>query len=352
MTIAAPTWSINGRRLAVSLLYDGSEQQPGSALAIYDTVGRDIPSVIWAGPPGPAVQIAPGLPHYVNWSPDGEHLALLAVASTGMTLFVLDRRGHRPPVPITRGAPIFFAWSPSGDALLVHRAADLMLVRLAALDRPSILSRGGVACQLPAWASSGEIFAFGRRYRGGQSLSIMAGDGSERSVAAIHGDGCAVAWRPGRDDLAYSTHDPANPSANDGLWLVRARGGDPVRLISGQVGAFFWSPEGSRIAFLSPAPIPGQSCWCVLEIRTGTIRHYAPFFESPDLALRLTFFEQYGISHRIWSPDGSALLVLGRVPANGTPPDVAGNSIYVQAMQREAHPVFAAAGSFASWRLV
>ena len=350
LALSTPTWSPNGRRVAISLIYHGSAEQPGSALAVLDTEGRDAPFVIWTGLLGEAAMIAPGLPHYVNWSPDGEHLALLAVTATGMTVSVLDRRGNRPATAIISGAPIFFAWSAHGDALLIHHGAELMLVRLNALNRPTTLLPSGVGCQLPAWAPSGERFAFARLHRGSQSLSIMAGDGSERAVTALPRGNCALTWRPGREDIVFSIRDAGNSATEDGLWLVRIGAGEPVRLMGGEVGAFFCSPDGASIAFLSPTPIPGQSCWCVLEIRTRTIYRFAPFYESPELAMMLMFFEQYGVSHRLWSSDGAALVLNGRVPANGTPPDVAGNSIYVQSMRRAAHPVFIAAGALPSWR--
>ena len=88
----------------------------------------------------------------------------------------------------------------------------------------------------------------------------------------------------------------------------------------------------------------------MLDIRTHANRYYAPFYEAPELALQLAFFEQYAVSHRAWSADSAALALNGRVPANGTPPSVAGNSIYIQPVEREAHPQFVASGTFPSWR--
>jgi hypothetical protein len=32
----------------------------------------------------------------------------------------------------------------------------------------------------------------------------------------------------------------------------------------------------------------------------------------------LAFFDQYGLSHRPWSPDGSAFLLCGRIAGDGT----------------------------------
>ncbi len=349
LCFTAPTWSPNGRRIAVSILYAPSSAQPASALAILDLGGRDVPLLVWEAPLGMEATIAPGLPHYVNWSPDGEHLALIAVTNAGMTLFILDRRGSRTPMPLLSDAPVFFAWSARGDALLVHHGAELKLIPVDDLAHPRTLLRAGLGCQLPAWAPSGERFAFARVHRGSQSLALMAGDGSERAVADLPRGLCALAWRPTRDDVAFSIRG-SGPAGADGLWLLRIGSGEPVRLFAGEVGAFFWSPDGSAIAFLAPAAIPGQSSWCVLEIRSNTIRRYAPFYKAPELALQLSFFEQYAVSHRLWSADSTALAVNGRVPANGTPPDVAGNSVYVQPVESGAPPIFVAPGAFASWR--
>jgi Tol biopolymer transport system component len=350
--MSAPTWSLNGRRLAVSLIYRASPEQPGSALAVLDTDGRDAPLMVWAAPPGEAALIAPGFPHYVNWSPDGEHLALLAATPAGMTLHVLDRRAEKPPLPVARGAPTFFSWSPRGDVLLVHHGPELSVIHMDAPGHSKTLLNSGIGCLLPAWSPSRERFAFARLHRGSQSLSVMTTDGSERAVATLPRASCALAWRPGHEDIAFSVHGSAGTGRGDGLWLVRIGSGEPVRLLSDEIGAFIWSPDGSSIAFLTPAPIPGQSHWCVLDIETGTVNCLAPFYGAPELTLMLTFFEQYSVSHRIWSANGGALALNGRVPANGTPPDVAGYSVYIQPLRREAHPIFVAAGTFASWRPV
>jgi Tol biopolymer transport system component len=350
LALAAPTWSADGGRLAVSARYAVSPQHSSSALAVVDCDGREPPLVVWRSPLAAEANIAPGLPHYVNWSPDGTYLALLAVTPSGMALLVLDPRAERAAVPVLSGAPIFFAWSARSDMLLVHHGPQLTLLRTDDLASPRTLLHGGLGCQLPVWSPSGERFAFSRLHQGSQSLALMAADGSERSVAALPRGYCALAWRPSHDDVAFSIRGAEDGRRSDGLWLLRAAGGEPARLLAGDIGPFFWSPDGSSLAFLAPSPIPGQSCWRVLELRTGSIQCFAPFYEAPELTLQLGFFEQYSVSHRVWSAGGEALSVNGRIPANGTPPDIAGQSVYVQPVQQDVHPIFVAPGTFASWR--
>jgi TolB protein len=122
-----------------------------------------------------------------------------------------------------------------------------------------------------------------------------------------------------------------------------------------RVRAFFWSPDGSKIAFLvdSVGPRinaslsnlrrgrgrvlnqfqPGREMelW-VVDIATGNSRLLTTFTPTPIFLLQfLPFFDQYALSHRLWSPDSTALVIptlqdetphLMVVPVNGGSPDV------------------------------
>ena len=348
VAITAPTWSPDGSLMAASLIYRASAHQPRSALVVVD-VATGAVSLIFQGTPGLAAFIAPGLPHYVNWAPDCRHLALLAQTSAGMTLFVLDRLGLSPAAPVISGAPLFFAWSPSGDALLVHRAGDLILAPASLPESPSILMRGGLACQLPAWSGSGDVLAIARHESGGIALGTLQRDGTEKQVRHLAAVGATMRWRPGTEHLAYSLRALDEPGPGRGLWLTTVDGAQPEKLTDLPIDAYYWSADGSKLAILSTTPETGLCFWSVIEIQTGAGQRFTQFYRSAELALMLGFFEQYVTSHRPWSAAGDALLVTGRVPNNGTPPETNGSSIYIQPAESGSHPGFAAQGTFASW---
>lgn len=83
--------------------------------------------------------------------------------------------------------------------------------------------------------------------------------------------------------------------SNDGLWLVYPATGRTVRLHQGSDTGFVWSPDGSRIAFLSR--LRSEPCafgfLMLADLRAGTIR---PLLDHPGL-----------YSRPAWSPDGKYL---------------------------------------------
>ena len=123
------------------------------------------------------------------------------------------------------------------------------------------------------------------------------------------------------------------------LRLLDVATGD-IRLVSSRtVLAFFWSPDGRSLAFLtlsgdadddsvnasaprkqralgrpagSAAQQQGQGflSLAVVDVATGQGLHLLDF--DPTLAYVsqfLPYFDQYALSHRIWSPDSSAIVL-------------------------------------------
>jgi TolB protein len=116
-------------------------------------------------------------------------------------------------------------------------------------------------------------------------------------------------------------------------------------LTDNPVMAFFWSPDGSKLAFLALEAVNGRvgTRWYVWD--GAATRQYAAFYPSRVL-LRdyLPYFDQYAQSHRLWSPDGSAFVFAG-VLANGE------SGIWLQHVDEEgaAVPVSLGPGEFATW---
>ena len=113
---------------------------------------------------------------------------------------------------------------------------------------------------------------------------------------AISPDGARLAW-------AEAAPTPAGPSGHLRiLRLVQRGGGTPVRITVAKDGADHeedepvFSPEGTRLAFLSDAEKPGQPQLYVADVATGAIR-------------RLTQATGHLETPR-WSPDGKQLAVL------------------------------------------
>jgi TolB protein len=108
------------------------------------------------------------------------------------------------------------------------------------------------------------------------------------------------------------------------LKLLDANSGDVRTLVDGSVVAFWWSPDGKTIAAMrvqpsiasaTPSAAPSQEPdtevrLIFTDVASGKtlsqpiIRPAERFVTS-----LLTYFDQYALSHRLWAPDSSSILV-------------------------------------------
>ena len=110
--------------------------------------------------------------------------------------------------------------------------------------------------------------------------------------------------------------------------------------------AFFWSPDGTKIAYVSLNDSQENLQWRVIDLDSGADRELIDFIPSSDQLTWYAFFDQYVQSHRVWSPDSQSLLFAGVLAGEdrGTQ-----SRIYVLSLE-ERQPVLAiASGSLATW---
>ena len=110
--------------------------------------------------------------------------------------------------------------------------------------------------------------------------------------------------------------------------------------------AFFWSPDGKRLAYLNWVPLGNNDWaqWRVVDVTTGEDRGYKMFDPAPALRFTLNSFSQYAQSHRLWSPNGRYLTYADR--------DFNGNERVwlIDTWARTAiDPIFVDRGSLAFW---
>ena len=84
------------------------------------------------------------------------------------------------------------------------------------------------------------------------------------------------------------------------------------------VVAAFWSPDGSRIAYVSVSNKPGVLRWMMLDVEDGSSWPLVDFVPTLDQLTMFQFFDQYAYSHSLWSPDGRSLVFAGNLEDQAT----------------------------------
>jgi TolB protein len=326
-----PAWSPDGSRIAVI-----GQTVAETAVDVFTV------SVSGAGATDPAVvyRSADRVPFYLYWAPDSRRVTFLTTEPAGLALRIAPADASSPAVTIRQGAPLYWAWAPP-DRLLVHSGVEGVdgFFGEVGLDgaslEPSAVRAGDF--RAPAVTGNGLFRAFSSPGAGTpEQVIVETSDRMIRHAVGIYG-GAALDFGPAGDALAFIAPAAAGPDVSlpvGPLRLMDAASGAVRTLLPEPVVAFFWSPDGSTIAALEVAS-PGDNV-----ATTGTIVLAAT---APGLALRLVFvrvdrgairsqrgvrvsdafasqllpyFDQYALSHLVWSPDGGSIL-LPLVSADG-----------------------------------
>jgi TolB protein len=318
-SFAFPAWAPNGRRLAAI-----RTEAEASAIVVYDVAaaldGR-------AGPPATIFRSSTIRPFYLSWTPDGGDVSYLASSATGLALRLAPAASDAPTDGteaaslVRSGDPFYFDWI-SPDALVAHvgtgETAFLGEIDRAGSSSATSVERPG-AFRAPVVSADGTSLAYARLVDDGAEVTVVARDGSSEASMPVHAM-AAVAFDPtGVTLAALGADEPVDTQLALPLGPVRLLDPDSgaVRtLIEGAVVSFWWSPDGSTMAALRAQRVdggePGQNEVRLLfvDVESGEIRSEA-VVRPGQLYIDqfLTYFDQYALSHEVWSPDGSSFLM-------------------------------------------
>ena len=344
-----PTWSPDDTRVAFSS-FSQDPLGPGKALYSTDTAGSE-PTLLFENAPesGPAIGLR--IPHYSMWSPDGQHVAFLAMGESGLSLYVVRGSGQGEVQFIAAGAPLYLAWSRDSKSLLVHWSSGLFRVDMDATERQLNLEADSPNYRAPAWSPSSDSTAFLVSERGRETLYVARSDGSQRrALGLIEGFG-AFLWAPQGNRLAVGQSlDSDEPLLQD-IQVIDVESGTAQTLVQRPVLAFFWSPDGSKIAYVAVNDSQPPFQWRVVDLDTGQDTKVADFHPSSDQLMLLAFFDQYAPSHQVWSPDSRHLVFAGLLAdgasEGGEENPVSG--VFVLDAEGDAPPQVVALGLLATW---
>lgn len=384
-----PAWSPDGTRIAA---VGGTRERAG--VFMFEDSERGF---VHYAEPHALYESDEDVPIYVYWSPDNQHVSFIAARSDeqsfGLRLAPADADAGLSDVGsrlIAVGRPCFWDWSADGKRILLHTGlaneGDAQLKYIDPFNPASgnaSIARPGLF-QAPGIARSGRYWAFAQVNRSGEPQLVVDGRSSSNRLTIEHHGIAALSWSPTSDQLAYISPTEPVRTYYGPLRLLDPATGKVEVLTDDIVLAFFWSPNGRTIAYFTVANIAEQIWSTVLPNVDATARDGGFFshededadeieeervlrlnlwsvdledgehrlvctFEPVDLFVNqlLPFFDQYALSHRIWSPD-STEIVLPMVDQDEDGEDRA--RVYVVPMlPRGGRPRPIADGTMAFW---
>lgn len=298
-----PTFSTMGDRLA------WAELSPAEfGIGISDGEGGDRTLVVMGSPP-----------FFTYWSPDGTGIGVLhnSPQGTSIELEVVDVEAGSARVLAT-GSPFYFSWSPDSSRLAVHVELEVF----ATLDLEGNTENLGATArgyQAPQWTPDGILHLAEEGLElhevGGQGRLVATAPGPVAFVANRQGTRLAIQsfvaddQPPGIDAALAPT--PELP-ANRVVVLDLADGGMSEVVSAPSIG-MFWSPDGEKLLVLQPGE-EGIGELITVVWREGETTELSRIAPNPAFVQEvLQFFDQYGQSLQLWSPDSSAFALVGAI---------------------------------------
>lgn len=390
-----PAWSPDGTRIAA---VGGTADQVG-VFTFEDT--DQASQRRWAAPRA-LFESQNESPIYLFWSPNSRHLSFIAA--------LLDRQPPQlalrviaadtdPEIaarirPIALGRPCFWDWSADSKRILLHTGITEDTAQVRLID-PFNPNRGKLSLSMqpgffraPGISRTGRYLAFGEVSRAGDARLTIDDRQVNRRIAIEHHGFAALGWSPVDDRLAFiCPTEPVNTYYGP-LRILDVADGKAEVVTEDTVLAFFWSPNGERIAYFTvaehairfnallapldpaeaaraggflppstaeddaddsapPSFIP-LNLW-VADLKRDEVQLVCTFEPVETfLSLFLPFFDQYALSHRLWSPDSSAL-VLPMLRREGEDGEAQSLIHVVPADRRAGSPKPIAEGIMAFW---
>jgi TolB protein len=306
-------------------------------------------------------------PFYLNGSPDDRSVAfLIPSARAAMELQVAQTdRPNSARLALT-GQPNYSSWSPDSRSLLAHIGgdqADAFVGTYALNDtQPTQIETNPALFQAPIWLPDTIDTWLYARQRNARSELVLNAAGSIETLAMLDG-GVAFTLAPNGQQVAYTLNTP-DSFLYSSLTVIDLATRATQTIYKGNLVAFFWSPDGQKIAYLTGALVePGiigrvgglaapaqpqaqrvlQLTWHVIDLPSARTIELTTFEPTESFIYLLTYFDQFAQSTAVWSPDSRSLVYTGT-------PLVGKRGVYVvDTQQPDDTPRFIGPGDFAIW---
>lgn len=346
-----PTWAPDGTRLAFMTIDLGSDGRTSVGAVHIANLDGSTARQIWAG--------RQGGPIYFAWQPQGRLLALLVLGEDTLHLLASDPLTNRPWYPLAKGQPIYVSWSPDGRSAALHVGGDqqsnpeaqIALATWAAAQAGPRFERLALTpsgFRAPAWSADGRWLALGIHQPDGPAVVLRARDGATYPLTSS-GAEPAFVWSPVGPLIAVSDAAAGLPNVYEGIRVHDVARGKSWPVTDERVVGFFWSPDGTRLAYMALDIASQAIAWHVVHADGRGDRLLARFLPTREQFQTFAFFDQYAQSNAVWSPDGQALVAAGWDVADGRPLPSAAPGIYVIPADGRTPPRRIGPGSQAFW---
>lgn len=304
-------------------------------------------------------------PFYLYGSPDDQHVAFLTadpLESMQLHIAQTDRPGSARVA--VSGQPNYSSWSPQSQSLLVHIGGTRAEAFVGTYDLRAATTQKietqPAAFQAPVWSPTGKTQWLYARQTGSRSELVIGDEQDSRMLAEFDG-GITFSGSPDGQRVAYAVNTP-NSFLYEGLTVIDLDASSTQVYFKGNVLAFFWSPDGTKLAYLTgalvePAPVgragglaaPArqqralQVTWHVIDLERNRTIDLNTFEPTESFLYLLQYFDQFAQSVALWSPDSQALVYAGQ-------PLIGERGVYVtNSDDAAAAPRFVGPGDFAIW---
>lgn len=300
--------------------------------------------------------------NYGSWSPNqcedvtSCHDLALLLSEPAAGLFVEMVHTQNTDIEhytVGYGQPFYTSWNPTGEKLLLQRnnqRLDIYDTLAREIETELALSPG--LFQAPQWSPVGDNWLVAVEQATGSDLILGNANGDITVIATGLQGLTHFAWSPDGRYVAYT--DQPSP-----LMIYDVAAQEIVaETLSDVVGAFFWSPDSSQIAFITVSNQtpraeavrvsqqeqrrPLRINWSVLTVADGQIQQYRDFSPTAEMIYLFQYFDQFAQSHQVWSPDSRYIVYAERTDNGG--------ELQVIDTQSAGIPVFAVgAGKVGIW---
>lgn len=303
-------------------------------------------------------------PLYLYWSPDNANVSFLSTSGAGQNRILQSVPAGESGVRtiLDAGLPYYWSWAPDGQVMVIHSGShDASVQEHLAFLRPDteILEYGldikPASFQAPAWSPDGSRIALTRSSGSENQIIVTDPAGGNPKAIGTFTSKTAFAWSGDSTRLAWLDDSQALENGTVGpLHIVDMESSEEI-VEDKNIAAFFWSPNGEKIAYFLILPIgdttedgsagTGQQYAVqlhVLDVKNGESRELFTYRPTEQFLNILPYFDQYHQSATIWSPDSNNL-VISFMDADNNP------GIAIVAASGQLEPRLLAEGFIAFW---